>query len=127
MALRANIPGRGRFRPSVLQGWVTRAGLQTSRVDHVPEKDFRRLTRDLYIAAGEVGLCQGALRDPADDAHIPIADAAEQRQTITIELLYTDQVGGQRSISRFHLAPVGEDTWLASVGRHWYLDQEGPR
>ena len=111
----------------VLQGWVSRAGLQTSRVAHAAEEDFRRLTRDLYIPAGDIGLWQGALRDPAEDAHTPIADAADQRQTITIELLYTDQVGGQRTISRFMLAPVGDDGWLASVGRHWYLDGEGPR
>ncbi len=111
----------------VLQGWVARVGLQTSQVDHAAEEDFRRLTRDLYIPAGDVGLWQGALRDPAEDAHTPIADAADQHQTITIELLYTDQAGGQRTISRFHLAPVGEDAWLASVGRHWYLDREGPR
>jgi hypothetical protein len=50
-----------------------------------------------------------------------------RRTASTIELLYTDQVGGQHTISRFHLAPVGEDAWLASVGRHWYLDREGPR
>ncbi len=111
----------------VLQGWVARAGLQTSQVDHAAEEDFRHLTRDLYIPAGDVGLWQGALRDPADDAHSPIANAANQHQTITIELLYTDQAGGQRTISRFHLAPIGDDAWIASVGRHWYLDQEGPR
>jgi len=111
----------------VLQGWVARAGLQTSQVEHAAEEDFRRLTRDLYIPAGDVGLWQGALRDPAEDAHTPIAAAVEEHQTITIELLYSDQAGGQRTISRFHLAPVGENAWLASVGRHWYLDQEGPR
>jgi hypothetical protein len=70
---------------------------------------------------------RGASRVAHARPHIPIADAAEQRQTISIELLYTDQVGGQRTISRFHLAPVGEDAWLASVGRHWWLDQGGPR
>jgi hypothetical protein len=111
----------------VLQGWAVRTGLQTSQVDPVAGEDFRRLTRDLYIPAGDIGLWQGALRDPAEDAHASIADAADQRLTISIELLYTDQVGGQRTISRFHLAPVGDDAWLAHVGRHWYLDQEGPR
>jgi hypothetical protein len=111
----------------VLQGWVARVGLLTSQVDHTAEQDFRRLTRDLYIPAGDVGLWQGALRDPTEDAHTLVADAADRHETITIELLYSDQVGGQRTISRFHLTPVGEDAWLASVGRHWYLDQEGPR
>ncbi len=111
----------------VLQGWVIRAGLQTGQVPHAAEQDFRRQTRDLYIPAGDIGLWQGALRDPTEDAHTPIADAVDQHHTITIDLLYSDQVGGQRTISRFMLAPVGEDGWLVSVGRHWYLDQEGPR
>jgi hypothetical protein len=111
----------------VLQGWVARAGLQRTTVAPLAEGEFRTQTRDLYIPAGDVGLWQGALRDPSDAAHSPIADAVDQRETISIELLYTDQVGGQRTITRFHLVPVGEDGWLASVGRHWYLDQEGPR
>jgi hypothetical protein len=111
----------------VLQGWVARAGLQTSTVAPATELEFRTLTRDLYIPAGDIGLWQGALRDPADAAHSPIVDAVAQREAISIELLYTDQIGGQRTISRFTLVPVGEEAWLASVGRHWYLDQEGPR
>ena len=111
----------------VLQGWIARAGLRTSDVVPAREEEFRRQTRDLYIPAGDIGLWQGALRDPADDGHAPIVEAAVQRQTISLDLLYTDQVGGQRTISRFHLVPAGEDAWIASVGRHWYLDQEGPR
>ena len=111
----------------VLQGWIARAGLLTSQEDHASEQEFRRQTRDLYIPPGDIGLWQGALRDPADDAHPAIVDAAERRQTISIELLYTDQVGGQRTISRFHLIPVGDDAWLTASGRHWYLDQVAPR
>jgi hypothetical protein len=111
----------------VLQGWAARPGLQRAQVDPVAESEFRMMTRDLYIPAGDIGLWQGALRDPSDAAHSSIADAVTQRETISLELLYTDQVGGQRTISRFNLVPVGKDRWLASVGRHWYLDQEGPR
>jgi hypothetical protein len=111
----------------VLQGWVARAGLQRTTVAPATEAELRTQTRDLYIPAGDIGLWQGALRDPADAAHTPIAEAVAQRATISLELLYTDQVGGQRTISRFHLVPVGDGRWLASVGRHWYLDREGPR
>jgi hypothetical protein len=111
----------------VLQGWTARAGLQTADVDHADEQEFRRQTRDLYIPPGDVGLWQGALRDPTDDANSAIARAAEERETISIDLLYTDQVGGQRTISRFQVVPVGEDAWLTATGRHWYLDQQGPR
>jgi hypothetical protein len=110
----------------VLQGWTARAGLNTSH-EHNDLEQFRTQSRDLYIPAGDVGLWQAALRDPADDAYSAIATAALARQTISVELLYSDQVGGQRTISRFNVTPVGEDRWIASVGRHWYLDQDGPR
>jgi len=111
----------------VCQGWSARAGLQTTDIDHVPEDQLRAQTRDLYIPVGDIGLWQGAFRDPSEPLHPEIASAIDQRQTITIDLLYTDQVGGQRTISRFMLIPVGDDGWLTTVGRHWYLDHPGPR
>jgi hypothetical protein len=111
----------------VLQGWHIRAGLHTSLESPADESTFRAQTRDLYIPPGDVGLWQGALRDPADESHSPIVAAVLQREVISIELLYTDQVGGQRTISRFLFVPAGEDAWVASVGRHWYLDRDGPR
>ena len=110
----------------VLQGWTARAGLVTS-ADPAGEQEFRRQTRDLYIPPDDVGLWQAALRDPAEEINAAIARAAEARETISIDLLYTDQVGGQHTISRFQVVPVGEDAWLTSSGRHWYLDHEGPR
>jgi hypothetical protein len=110
----------------VLQGWNARAGLDTS-LEHAPEQSFRTQSRDLYIPAGDIGLWQGALRDPSEDAYGVLAEAAAKRETISIDLLYTDQVGGQRTITRFQVVPVGEDRWVASVGRHWYLDEAGPR
>ena len=45
---------------------------------------------------------------------------------MTVELLYSDQVGLQRTISRFGLTPA-EGSWLVGLNRHWYLDWEGPR
>jgi hypothetical protein len=110
----------------VLQAWRAVPGLDTSR-EHGEEREYRAQGRDLYIPAGDVGLWQGALRDPSDDAHATIRDVLERRETISLELMYTDQVGGQRTISRFLLTPVGEDAWITSVGRHWYLDRQGPR
>jgi hypothetical protein len=115
----------------VCQGWETRVGLQGSTVERFADEDFRPQTRDLYIPAGDVGVWQGALRDPADPRHREIVGAIDQRQPISIELLYSDQVGGQRTVSRFHLTPVvrEDDTvnWLAYVGRHWYLEGLAPR
>jgi hypothetical protein len=49
---------------------------------------------------------------------------------LAIALLYGDQEGGQRAISRFSLLPFvsGEERkWLAVVSRHWNLDRADPR
>jgi hypothetical protein len=116
----------------VCQAWCVRPGLQRGVTDHVPEDEFRAQLRDLYIPAGDVGLWQGALRDASDPQHDEIADAIARREPVVVELLYSDQVGGQRTISRFNLIPVvqdgdGEVRWLTSGIHHWYLDRAGPR
>ena len=112
----------------VCQGWTVRAGLSTSRSAPAPAplEEFRAQTRDLYIPAGDIGMWQGALRNPDDPLRATTAEAIETRQPITIELLYSDQVGLQRTITRFSLIPTA-DSWLASLTRHWYLDWDGPR
>ncbi|MEA2276695.1 MAG: hypothetical protein QOC78_1655 [Solirubrobacteraceae bacterium] len=112
---------------AVLQGWYPWADLVRSDVDHPPAEDFRRQVRDIYIAPGDVGMWQGALRDASDDVHRGIAAARAERRPFTVDLLYSDQVGGQRTISRFGVTPVGEDRWLGNVGLHWNLDLAGPR
>jgi hypothetical protein len=116
----------------VCQGWGVRVGLTRSRVDHFAADEFRIQTRDLYIPAGDIGLWQGAIRDRDDPGYREVADAASRREPMTIELLYSDQVGLQRTITRFSLAPVrrdggGEADRLISAGQHWYLDRAGPR
>jgi hypothetical protein len=116
----------------VCQGWGVRAGLTRMTIEHFAEDEFRTQTRDLYIPAGDIGLWQGALRDRDDPYYREVADAISRREPLTVELLYSDQVGAQRTITRFTLAPFshgGDDdvTRLISAGRHWYLDRAGPR
>jgi hypothetical protein len=113
----------------VCQGWFATSGLTTSwsMPTHAPEEEFRLQTRDLYIPSGDIGMWQGALRHPDDPVRGAIAEAIDSREPISLELLYTDQVGGQRTITRFALIPAAADSWLASVTRHWYLDWDGPR
>jgi hypothetical protein len=89
-------------------------------------EDFRPLRRDQYIPGGDIGIWQGAVRDPADPLHATLAAATAERRSFLVDLLYTDQVGGQRTISRFGLLPE-DDGWLTAATRHWYLDAPAPR
>jgi hypothetical protein len=113
---------------AVCQGWAARQGLSPSNSfpTHTPLDLFHLQSRDLYIPAGDIGMWQGALRNPDDSVRRDVADAVEKGESITVELLYSDQVGRQRTISRFSLIPA-RDIWLASLNRHWYLDWAGPR
>lgn len=121
----------------VCQAWHVTAGQLSAALapNHAPEDQFRLQTRDLYIPAGDIGMWQGALRDRNDPTYQAVAAAIDNRETVTVELLYSDQVGGQRTISRFGLIPYereGEDggtrlEWFANINRHWYLDRAGPR
>jgi hypothetical protein len=48
--------------------------------------------------------------------------AIEERRRLTIELLYGDYEGNQRTITRFGIVPRGDSDWYAVVVRHWGLD-----
>jgi hypothetical protein len=113
---------------AVCQGWAVRPGSGSSRdfPTHADLEEFRLQSRDLYVPAGDIGMWQGALRNPDDPLRAGVVEAIETGQAITVELLYSDQVGRQRTISRFGLFPA-DDTRLAGLTRHWYLDWEGPR
>ncbi|MDX6707219.1 MAG: hypothetical protein QOI48_3065 [Solirubrobacteraceae bacterium] len=113
---------------AVLEGWHPWPELVVSDVGHPPPEHFRRQVRDIYIAAGDVGMWQGVLRDDtddADDAIAGIAAAHAERRPFSIDLLYSDQVGGHHTISRFVATPAGDDQWLGYVGLHWNLDLAG--
>jgi hypothetical protein len=112
----------------VCQGWVVTAGLGSPRnmPTHAAEDEFHLQSRDLYVPAGDIGMWQGALRNPDDPVREAVAAAVDAREPLSVELLYSDQVGLQRTITRFGLTPAA-DSWLTSVTRHWYLDWEGPR
>lgn len=119
---------------AVCQAWFVSAGLRSLRTDpaHAPEEEFRLQTRDLYVAGGDTGIWQGAVRSHEDPAYAPLVHSIDNEEPITIELLYSDQVGGQRTISRFGLSPrtdpdTGERMWFANVSRHWFLDRASPR
>src|SRR5437763_4421795 len=122
---------------AVCQSWLVRPGLGTPRTSqtHGAEDEFRLQTRDLYIPAGDVGMWQGALRDRNDPTYQAVAEAIDNQNVISVELLYSDQVGAQRTISRFGLVPYEATSengevrveGFPTINRHWYLDRAGPR
>jgi hypothetical protein len=112
---------------AVLDRWAVAPEVIRGDSDHLPLDGHRRLTRDLYIPAGGSGFWQGALRDRSDPEWDAIAKSVEGRHEMMIEVLYGDYEGGQHTISRFALQPIGEDDWIANVSRHWNLDRDDPR
>jgi hypothetical protein len=112
---------------AVLHGWYLHTEPQVGISGHAPLEDFRRLTRDLYIAPGEIGFWQGAFRDPEEPGFAAAREAIEEPRRGAIEVLYGDHELGQRSITRFALTPREGGSWLTSVARHWNVDRPDPR
>lgn len=117
---------------AVLHGWVVDRRVDSGVApDHAPLDRFRRLTRDLYVPPQDVLFWQAALRDPADPTHAVVQEAVRTEDALAVELLYGDDEGGQRTVTRFALVPHRTDDgslrWLATVGRHWYVDRAAPR
>jgi hypothetical protein len=81
--------------------------------------DFAEQQRDLYIAAGDVGFWQAALRDPTSELYAATLEAHRTRGRLTIDLLYGDLEGGQPTISRFVLLPRASGAWRCDSSHHW--------
>ena len=110
---------------AVMHGWhidVTGQPPQT----HPPLEDFITQNRDIYVASGDIGFWQGALRDPAAAQFKAVAAAVEAGDPMMLNILYGDWEGGQRVISQFALRHVN-DRWLTTTGRHYNVDRPDPR
>lgn len=118
---------------AVLHGSYLRMERATAEVPHAAAEDFRLLARDLYVPAGDISFWQTGIRDRADPLYGPLREAISSGSGISVELLYGDHEGGQRTITRFFLSPrayaADEEAWLwsCSTSRHWYLDRADPR
>jgi len=111
---------------AVIQGWCPYVGLDPDRPRPEPG-EFRRQTRDLYIPPGDVGFWQAAIRDEGDVEYQPLLTAIKGRERLTVDLLYTDNEGAQRAISRLGLFPREESGWTCTIARVWNLDRRDPR
>jgi hypothetical protein len=133
---------------AVLHGWRLNHERAEANEPMPPLNEFQLQTRDLYVSAGDIGFWQGAIRDLADPRYPMARRVIESRSDWTMDLLYGDQDGGQRAVTRFRCqarpwpakpaddgAPAGsggdgkadDDVWLATVARHWTIDQPDPR
>jgi hypothetical protein len=112
---------------ALLHGWYPMPNRAFFAEPHVDVDEFRRLTIDLYIAPGGAGYCEGAIRDRDDPLHQDFMRLVTERAPFTVDLLYGDQEGGQRTVSRFTVLPAGDDGWYSQVGKHWNVDRPDPR
>jgi hypothetical protein len=142
--LAVSLRGAGRGI-AVLHGWRFQAGRELD--PRRPDLDaFRHQARDILVAPGDVGFWQGAFRDGGDPQYDDAVAAVTDGQVLTIDLLYGDNEGGQRVISRIILQRMAKEQrvadeqrmtggqpaadgqpWIASVVRHWNVDRPDPR
>jgi hypothetical protein len=107
--------------PAVMQGWHARRGRPGPNEDHPDLDQFRDQRRDLHISPGDSGFWQGAVRDVSEPINAEVREGLEAGDMFTVHLLYSDQEGGQRFVSRFALRQEG-DRWYPASGRHWTVD-----
>ena len=81
----------------------------------------------MVVPPFDVGFWQAAVRDPDDADRSRLMQALAGRRRLSVDVLYTDMYGGQRTISRFGLQPVGDDQWLSSMSRTFVLDGPSAR
>jgi hypothetical protein len=112
---------------AVLDRWDFYSERLAGDATYRPPETFWRLTRDIYVPAGDLGFWQGVFRDPTAPAFAAARESITGRQPMTVDLVYGDHEGGQRTVSRFALLPYGTSDWIAAIARHWNLDRPDPR
>jgi hypothetical protein len=110
---------------AMLHGWWFthgRAPLEQPALD-----EMTRLTRDIYVPAGDIGFWQGAFRDPSAPGFIEARRAVDDHEEMSVSVMYGDLEGGQRAITRFALIPRADEGYIVSAGRVWNVDRDDPR
>ena len=95
---------------------------QHRRGGQAPESaTFLQQQRDLYIASGEIGFWQAALRDPSSPTFDAVQRALDTRGRLTVDVLYGDLENEQRTITRLRAAP--KRRWVVALRRCSPLDR----
>jgi hypothetical protein len=112
---------------AVLHGWRLQLERPTGDTGQPSPDEFTRLTRDIYVPAGDIGFWQGTYRDPSTPEFVAAAEAIRERRDLFVYVLYGDHEGGQRTVSLFAMLPRTDDGWMVTVARHWNVDRDDPR
>jgi hypothetical protein len=132
---------------AIIEAWQPFAGQLKSSDPWGSLDDFRPQTRALWIAPNDVAFWQGALRDESDELQRSVSAAAAEG-AVTVDLLYLDHDGGQRTVSRFAFirrevhrtggegsgdeggvtgdgaGPADRQDWWVSLSRHRTIEAE---
>jgi hypothetical protein len=104
---------------AVLQAADVRIGRLLGNVEHRDLQHFHPLRRGLYVAPGDVGYWQRSWGEDRAQERDALRAAIAERTPITVDLLYADHEGGQRTITRFVALPGDDGGWVQSSSRHW--------
>ncbi len=111
---------------ALIHGWLCLAHHAFDNAPHAAPEEFRRQAIDLYVPAGGTGYWEAAIRDADDPMRHAVESALSNNEPFRIDLLYGDQQGVQRTISRLIVIPA-QDFWYGQAARHWNLDRPDPR
>ena len=102
---------------AVLDRWRLVPDLAQTEVSLDDLDDFQRLTRDIYVPAGDVGFWQGSLREPGDPMFEQAKAVISERRPFLVDLSRSRwrSAHGQP----LPLSPNWEHLWLIAVARHW--------
>ena len=112
---------------ALLHGWQLIPDPAPVIDQHADAAEFHRVSVDLYITSGGSGYWSGAVRDTDDPDRAALMSTLVERGPLAIDVLYGDQQGRQRTISRFVIVPNTADGWHCRAVRHWNLDHPKPR
>jgi hypothetical protein len=108
---------------AIIEAWQPHPGQMAATQEWGPVGEFRLQTRDLWVPPGDVAFWQGALRDSSEEIHGSISESVRDG-ALTLDLLYLDHQGGQRTIGRFAIvrreaeAEGDEEGWWVSLSSH---------